>query len=206
MSSDGWARGQGGIWAKNGRTATFTLVSTNGSARRRLIEANLQSQLLQAGFKMTYSNVDATELFTSTMPGGKFSVALYSTPLTGLTPGLCRDFCSANIPAPSSTANPGAFNPSEANPSVGHNWTRTHIPRLDEELTKVDTSLEPKVAVAAAKQADDIMAQEQVSLPLDPLPDILIWNERVVGPIVDNSILGMFWNINEWGCISGECT
>ena len=59
--------------------------------------------------------------------------------------------------------------------------------------------------MAAAKKGDQIMAENQVTLPLDPLPDILIWSKKVVGPVIDNSILGMFWNINEWGCAGGVC-
>jgi hypothetical protein len=43
------------------------------------------------------------------------------------------------------------------------------------------------------------MADEAVAMPLDPLPDVLIWSDKVVGPIEDNAILGMFWNLNEWG-------
>ena len=53
--------------------------------------------------------------------------------------------------------------------------------------------------MAAAKKADDILADDNVALPLDPLPDILIWSKKVVGPIADNSIEGMFWNIDQWG-------
>lgn len=49
------------------------------------------------------------------------------------------------------------------------------------------------------------MAENMVTLPLDPLPDILIWSKRIQGPVQDNSILGMFWNINEWGCVAGNC-
>jgi len=53
--------------------------------------------------------------------------------------------------------------------------------------------------MAAAKQADDIMSANQVTLPLDPLPDIVIWSKKLVGPIGDNSIEGPFWNMNQWG-------
>ena len=38
-----------------------------------------------------------------------------------------------------------------------------------------------------------------VALPLDPLPDICIWSTKVVGPVSDNPIEGMFWNIDQWG-------
>jgi hypothetical protein len=37
-----------------------------------------------------------------------------------------------------------------------------------------------------------------ISLPLDPLPNILLWS-NVVGPVDDNGILGPFHNMNEWG-------
>jgi hypothetical protein len=52
--------------------------------------------------------------------------------------------------------------------------------------------------IAASKQADQVMGQEQVSLPLDPLPNISMWNDRVKGPVNDNPILSMFWNMYAW--------
>jgi len=72
-------------------------------------------------------------------------------------------------------------------------------------LEGVDTSLDDATRRADAKQADDVMAANMVALPLDPLPDILIWSKRVVGPISDNSIEGMFWNLADWGCVDGVC-
>ena len=38
-----------------------------------------------------------------------------------------------------------------------------------------------------------------MALPLDPLPNILVWNNKIVGPIEDNPIDGPFWNIDQWG-------
>jgi peptide/nickel transport system substrate-binding protein len=38
-----------------------------------------------------------------------------------------------------------------------------------------------------------------VSLPLDPLPNILLWSETVVGPVSDNPVLGPFWQLSQWG-------
>ena len=42
------------------------------------------------------------------------------------------------------------------------------------------------------------MAQQQVSLPLDPLPNIAIWSDRIQGNLSDNPITAMFWNMNTW--------
>jgi peptide/nickel transport system substrate-binding protein len=85
-------------------------------------------------------------------------------------------------------------------------YFRVQNPQLDRLLEGVDTSLSDATRRADAKQADDVMAANAVVLPLDPLPDILIWSKRVVGPISDNSIEGMFWNIADWGCTGGVCT
>ena len=41
-------------------------------------------------------------------------------------------------------------------------------------------------------------AADQVSLPLDPLPNIILWSDRIGGPVGDNPVVSMFWNMNEW--------
>ena len=64
---------------------------------------------------------------------------------------------------------------------------------------QVDTDLNDSVRMSASKKADKILAANQVSLPLDPLPNVLLWSKSIVGPVHDDPILGMFGNINEWG-------
>jgi peptide/nickel transport system substrate-binding protein len=113
-------------------------------------------------------------------------MAIFAQSVTGLIPGLCSTLCTQNIPTPS-------------NQYTGNNTTRTAIPAADKLLQEVDNNLNDSVRMASAKKADDILANVDASLPLDPLPDILIWSNKVVGPVVDNPIEGMFWNIDQWG-------
>jgi len=193
MTGDGWAKGSDGIWAKGGQKAAFTLSTTQGNKRRQLTATIVQSELKDAGFAMKINFRAAGDLFGKDLPAGQYDAALYASGLTALTPGLCSQFCSKNIPGP-------------ANQNAGQNWTRTNVPDLDTQLEIVDTNLDASAGMAAAKQGDQIMAANMVTLPLDPLPDILIWSKKVVGPVQDNSILGMFWNINEWGCAGGVCS
>ena len=68
-----------------------------------------------------------------------------------------------------------------------------------EQLETVDTNTDDSARKTAAAQADQSLASDVAALPMDPLPDIAIWNKKVVGPIGDNAIMGMFWNINQWG-------
>ena len=49
-----------------------------------------------------------------------------------------------------------------------------------------------------SSELDNDASQDQVSLPLDPLPNISLWSDKISGPVGDNPILSMFWNMNEW--------
>jgi peptide/nickel transport system substrate-binding protein len=186
MTGAGWKKGADGYWAKNGKEAAFVFNSTTGNARRGVTETVLQSQLKTAGFKMTIQNKDPGDLFGTILPAGDYVVALYAQSLTALTPGLCTIMCSKNIP-------------SAANQNSGENWTRTNVPDVDKQEEIVDTSTDDNARKAAAAQGDRDMAAAQVTLPLDPLPDICLWHKKVVGPIGDNAIESMFWNLNQWG-------
>jgi len=186
MQKAGFAKGSDGIWAKGGKKAAFTINTTAGNKRRELTEQVLQTQLKAAGFDMSIQNMKAGDLFGDALPKGDYTFAIYAQNLTSISPGLCTLFCSTNIPT-------------AANGNSGQNWTRTSVPEVDAPLQKVDVSLDENERMQAGKQADDILATNVVSLPLDPLPDILIWNKKVLGPVQDNPVEGMFWNVDQWG-------
>ncbi len=184
MTGAGWQKSSG-IWQKNGRTASFSIQSTAGDKRRELTEQIIQAQLRRAGFDVTIQNVDSNTLFGQVLPAGTFQMGLYAEVAADLDPGLCTVFCSQNIP-------------SAANGNSGENWTRTNIASLDPLLQQVDTSTDDATRIAASKGADRILAAQQVTLPLDPLPNIAIWSKRISGVQGDNPIYAMFWNLNRW--------
>jgi len=184
MRGDGWTKVDGS-WQKDGRPAAFTLQSTADDQRRELTEQVLQAQLHRAGFPVTIRNTDADTLFGSVLPAGTFQMGLYADVATDLDPGLCTIFCSRNIPGP-------------ANENSGENWTRTSIPALDTLLETVDTSTVDAVRVQASTAADRLMAAQQVTLPLDPLPNLAIWSTQISGVDGDNPVYGMFWNLSQW--------
>ncbi len=186
MTGDGWTKGSDGIWAKAGKRAAFTMVTDADNQRRVLTEQIMQPQLKAAGFDMAIKNTSSDNMFGVLLPGGDYQASVYGGTLTAITPGLCSEFCTENIPGP-------------ANQNSGGNWSRVSVPAADTQMRIVDTSLDDHARKVAAAKADDILADENVTLPIDPLPDILIWNEKVVGPVSDNPIEGMFWNIDQWG-------
>jgi peptide/nickel transport system substrate-binding protein len=185
MAGDGWQRSSGGIWQKNGRPAQLTIVTTAANKRRELTEQVLQAQLRRAGFALTIQNRDANTVFGQVLPAGDFQLGLYADVVTDPDPGLCTVFCARNIPT-------------SANGQSGSNYTRTNIPTLDPLLEQVDRDNNDATRAQASKAADRILAAQEVTLPLDPLPNIALWNTRIHGVQGDNPVYGMFWNLSQW--------
>jgi len=186
LTSDGYAKGSDGIYAKGGKPLTITVTSTAGNKRRELTEQVMQQQLKDAGIGMTIANQKAGDFFGQVLPAGTYMVGIYAQQLTSIDPGRCGQMCSKNIPT-------------DANGSTGNNVSRINVPELDPLLAAVDNTLDNQVRTDKNKQADGVTADQLVSLPLDPLPDIVLWNKSVVGPVGDNAVLGPWWNLQDWG-------
>ena len=186
MEGDGWAKGGDGIWAKGGQRAAIEFKTTSGNARRELTQQIVQEQAGEAGFEITINNREAGDLFGTDLPSGDYQLALYAQVMTGLDPTLCSLFCSKNVP-------------SEENQQAGQNWTRTVVPEVDDPLETVDVEVDRDAQSEAQAEADAILAENLVSLPLDPLPNILLWSDDIVGPVVQNPIFGPFYNMEQWG-------
>ena len=186
MTSAGWAKGPDGIWAKSGQKFTVAIRSTTGNKRRELTEQILQQQLQAAGFQLTINNAKSSDLFGKILPQGDYQVALYAQVLTSFSPTNCSIQCSQNIPT-------------AANKFSGQNWGRINVPELTTLYTKVDNELDESARMADNKKADPIAADNDVALPIDPLPNILLWSKKIAGPVGDNPIMGPFFNSNLWG-------
>jgi len=189
MTGDGWKKNGSGIWAKNGKAATITINSTTENKRRELTEQVIQQQARDAGFDVKIKNQTAADLFGKTLPQGTYQLGLYAQVATSLEPGLCSIACSTNIP-------------SKANDNSGQNWQRINVPGLDEQLQIVDTSSDKQARITASKAGDKLMGDNMVSLPIDPLPNISLWSNRIQGVKGDNPIFAMFWNLDEWSLAS----
>ena len=186
MKKAGYTKGSDGAWTKGGQKASFTIKSTTNNKRRELTEQIIQQQLKDQGIDMQIQNQAAGDLFGDQLPKGDFQVGLYAQVLTAVTPGYCNLMCSDNIP-------------SDANEFSGQNWQRINIPELDELLKDMDTNLDDDERVEASKKADAIMAENMVALPIDPLPNILLYSKKILGPVEDNAIMGPFFSMHLWG-------
>jgi peptide/nickel transport system substrate-binding protein len=184
LTGDGWAKGDDGIWAKDGKKLRLTLATDSGNQRRELTEQIIQAQLREAGIDVEIENQKFDD-FINALYEADYEMALVANVFTTLEPGLCSILCTDAIPT-------------EENDFSGNNITRTSIPEADQQLQIVDESTDDAARAAAGKTADRILADAQVTLPLDPLPNIAIWSDRIQGQISDNPLLAMFWNMHTW--------
>ena len=186
MTADGWRKNEGGIWEKNGEPAAFTMVSLSGNKRRDLTAQGIQSQVREAGFDMAIKTVTAADLFSTIAPQGDFQAGLWALVDTFPDPTLSASFSSTSIP-------------SESNGFSGINFFHIDSPEIDTLLGQVDTSVDQRARIAASMRADDVIAQQVYSIPLDVVPNVLLWDRKVGGPLSINPVLGPFWNLAAWG-------
>lgn len=185
MEGDGWKKNSDDVWAKGGETATFSIKTLAGNKRRDLTVQVLQSQLADAGFEMTIDQVTPADLFGTIAPQGDFQAGIWALVDTFPDPTLSSTFSSVNIP-------------SEANGYSGINFYRTDIPGLDDLLGQVDSEIDTDARIQVSHEADALIAENVPSLPLDTVPNVLLWSDKVGGPEI-NPVDGPFWNLAEWG-------
>ncbi len=190
MTGAGYEKNGDGFWTKDGKKPKITLKTTSGNKRRELTEDIVIDQAKDAGFDIAKDNQEAGDLFGEQLPQGQFQLAIYAQVLTSLEPNLPALFKSENVP----TAD---------NEFSGQNWTRSVVDGLDEPLADVDSNPNPDERSAAAADADDLMAKDVVSIPIDPLPNLFVHSTKILGPAADDPILGPFWNMNLWGIEGG---
>lgn len=189
MTGDGWAKNGDGVWEKGGQPAEFSLIIFAGNKRRELTAQILQAQLAEAGFTLTIQAVTPADLFGDLAPSGNFQLALYTLVDVFPDPTLSASFASGNIP-------------SEENGFSGINFARADVPGLDELLERVDVEIDPAARIAASKEADALIAENVPSLPLQILPSVLLWNEKIGGALSINPVEGPFWNLEAWSLAS----
>ena len=179
MTGDGWAKNGDGIWAKGGKTAAFTIKTTAGNKRRELTEQILQQQLKDAGFNMTIKNQTPDDLFGKILPAGNYQLALYAQTATSLEPGpLLASFCSKNIPSDGER---------QLRPELDAHQHPGARPAAADRRHRASTTPTRIAAGEAGRPAHG--ARTRSRLPLDPLPNILLWSNKIIGPVGDNPIL-----------------
>jgi peptide/nickel transport system substrate-binding protein len=185
MTADGWQKGGDGIWAKGGKKASLEINTTAGNKRRELVEQLLQNQLKAAGFELKINNTQAGTLFGQWLPSGQHFIAMYAQVLSP-APGFCAIVCKDQIPSP-------------ANGNAGQNYQFYGSDAIDGPWAAAEKELDDAKLQQLIRQGNEALAEEVPLIPLYPRVQIVVYDQaKVAGPIQNNSVLGGFFNLNEW--------
>lgn len=186
----GFKKGSDGYWQPNygpqkGKNLTFTIQSTSGNPIRAQTEELFQSQMKTIGVKINIQNYDANTLFGTNLPGGQFQI----TEFAWITPPFVSEnqsiYCSYTKPE-----------------TCAQNYNHAANSHVDSLLKNGSSAPSQSSENHQFNEADAILWQNMVTLPLYQKPLFWAWSANLKGVLPNTSNLGVTWNANNWS-ISG---
>lgn len=180
LGSDGYFHPDFG--PEKGKDLSFSISTTSGVPVRAQIEQLFQADMKSIGVKINIQNYSAATLFGTVGPKSEYDLIEFAWVNTPFASGAQTEYCSYT------------------NASVcGENWNHYANPKVDALLSQALTTIDPTAAAALYNQADTLMWQDMVTLPLFEQPDLYSWSSAY-GNIQPNSTnWGIPWNAAKWG-------
>lgn len=144
LDEAGWRPGSDGIRVKDGQRASFVVYGIQSNEWRQTTEA-IQADLRRVGIEMRIQLWDATVAW-GRLATQEFDAFVMSYPYISATDGFALYFDSSNRPTPNRM-----------------NWAD---PQTDEALNRAKTAVDPQVRQAAIAEAQRIIAENNVWLPI----------------------------------------
>jgi len=159
LDEAGWKPGPDGIRVKDGQRASFLLYGISTNEWRQMSEA-IQADLRRVGIEMRIQLFDATVAWGK-LATQEFDAFVMSYPYVSATDGLSLYFASGNRPTPNRM-----------------NWNDQ---RTDELLRTARTGLDPQVRARAIADAQRIITENNVWVPIAHENLWLAAGQRVAG-------------------------
>ncbi len=184
LTSAGYVRGPGGAWVQpNGKPLVVTVAVDDGDqwaaksatvVARQLQAAGIGVSLLSssdataAGQALASGQADAALLPYDATPYGSEAIAWFTTMLG--TPGV----------------------------DGSQDWSRFSNPALDSLLTQASQDLNPIKASTMYAEADTVLWQQMVTLPLFAEPAAMAWSTYIAGIGPNPNGPGLLWYPQTW--------
>ncbi len=182
----GFKKGPDGYFQPNygpqeGHDLTFTIQSTPGSSIRDETEEMFQMQMKAIGIKINIKNYDANTFFGTNLSSGTYQIAEFawvSTPYT-----------SENEPKYCSYTNTAVCD---------ENWTHSANSQVDQLMSLGAAAPSQSQENEDFNEADAILWQNMVTLPLYQKPLLWAWSDNLKGVLPNASGAGLTWNAEDW--------
>jgi len=190
MKEAGFKKASDGYWQPNygpqkGKDLTFTIQSTSGNSIRSETEELFQAQMKAIGIKINIQNYDANTFFGTNLPNGTYQIAEFAWVTT--------PFVSGNQPIYCSYTNGS---------NCDENWTHSANAHVDQLMASGSAAPSTSKEISDYNEADAILWQNMVTLPLYQKPQFWAWSNNLKGVIPNTSSVGVTWNAENWSISS----
>ena len=207
---------KGVVVSASGAPLVLVLTGPRGIPTIATAEREIQAELLQAGIELRISNVARAELLSSTLPLGRYQLAIAPDPSRRSRPRRPSSTPASVGPTPSpvggtSPSLPSAVNrnrsylartetePSAANASV---VTRDVLGYADPVVVGIFAAAQSQLNAAADvglyNQIDTLLWQDLPTLPLFQMPTALVRQVEIVNVSDTATPAGPMWNAEDW--------
>jgi peptide/nickel transport system substrate-binding protein len=180
------SKGGDGIFVCGGQRASMRLGTTAGNRLRELAVEILQAQAKSAGIEFRPAN-SPSRLFFPAVSDQNYDIALFAWVGTGDPAGQV-DIYGCGEPK-------SADNPTGAG---GSNWKAYCNARVTALFKASDAQLNPKLRTKENNQADAILANDAISIPLYQKPTYFVYKTKVKGLKDNPTLQGPTWNTEGW--------
>lgn len=168
----GWVLGQDGVYSRGSQRLSFAISHDASPSHYREVEL-IRKQCRQAGMEITDGAV--TGNLDEVLARGQFDVALTTSSRAPRVWSLADRYATR-----------GRFN--------YQNYTN---PELDAALNVAKTQYAESTQAAALRKADQLLADDLVSLPLFQVPIMWAYTSNI-DSVYRHGSTGVTWNANEW--------
>lgn len=173
LEESGWTMGSDGIYEKDGERLSLRVGRIEPNPRRQKVVELIGDQCRPAGIELTD---DGTEDFNAVrLPRSDYDIALF-----------------AWVAQPALSSNRAVY-ASDGN----QNWNNASNEETDRLLAEAASEFDPATRVEALNEADALLWEDMVTLPLFQQPNLVARSEALEG-VVPNDPLGPTWNAEEW--------
>lgn len=166
---------------QKGQDLTFTIQSTSGNTIRSDTEVLFQAQMKKIGIKINIQNYDVNTLFGTNLPNGTYQIVEFAWFTTPFVSGNQSIYCSYTNTA-----------------DCDENWTHSANSQVDALMNQGSSAPTESKEVSDFNEADAILWQDMVTLPLYQSPVFWDWSNNLKGVLPNTSSTGVTWNAEDW--------
>jgi glutathione transport system substrate-binding protein len=182
-ASDGYFQPDYG--PQSGKDLTFTIQSTSGNSIRAQTEELFQAQMKAIGIKINIQNYDASTFFGTNLPNGTFQIAEFAWVTTPFVSGNQPIYCSYTKGS-----------------NCAENWNHAANDHVDTLMASGSSAPSQSKEISDYNEADAILWQNMVTLPLYQKPQFWAWSNNLKGVVPNTSSVGVTWNAENWSVSS----